>query len=327
MTSDNKPHGLYILTLAIELFISGSARFTLYWLVAIIPTAAIVGVFFFTGDAALSMPLINAVLGLLLFGIFIGGIVVGYAPIIFSLAAYLGYGSGHTLTRYALGAREPSTRENEQIYEMRKAILEGAGHKEMKGFSGIFIIDSPIEYLYLIGTTLYISSGSLRSQHFQVLLAHETGHADNEDGAMILALRRLVFPLSYIFIANVRDFSTARPNSREIVAERPNVPTNIPDLSGLDSQPATVFFSIVNSVLFFILSFAGGGLGVWITSGLWAKYFRERDYLADKTVVELSMKDELIDYLEQKRFYDTSVPFMQNWQPANEQRIDWLLLD
>lgn len=52
--------------------------------------------------------------------------------------------------------------------------------------------------------------------------------------------------------------------------------------------------------------------------------FRERDYLADKFVVACKLKDEQIAYLEENRFYDTSVPFMLNWQPANEQRIDKL---
>lgn len=81
---------------------------------------------------------------------------------------------------------------------------------------------------------------------------------------------------------------------------------------------------MVNNLLFFLFSFAGGGLGVWVTSPLWARYFRERDYLADQFVVSCELKDELLEYLEEKRFYDTSVPYMLGWRPANEQRIDKL---
>ena len=72
------------------------------------------------------------------------------------------------------------------------------------------------------------------------------------------------------------------------------------------------------------MSLVGGGVGTWLLSWSWANYFRERDYLADNFVVACNLKDELIAYLEENRFYDTSVPFMLNWQPANEQRIDKL---
>ena len=81
---------------------------------------------------------------------------------------------------------------------------------------------------------------------------------------------------------------------------------------------------MVNGLIFFVLSLAGGGVGAWLLSWSWASYFRERDYLADNFVVACNLKDELTAYLEENRFYDTSVPFMLNWQPANEQRIDKL---
>jgi hypothetical protein len=81
---------------------------------------------------------------------------------------------------------------------------------------------------------------------------------------------------------------------------------------------------MVNGLIFFVLSLVGGGVGTWLLSWSWASYFRERDFLADKFVVACDLKDELIAYLEENRFYDTSVPFMLNWQPANEQRIDKL---
>jgi hypothetical protein len=166
-----------------------------------------------------------------------------------------------------------------------------------------------MEFMYLIGTTLYASSGSFGSKYFQSLLAHELGHNQNSDGATILALRRFVFPVSYLFIRNVRDFSTGR-----LTAAR----------EGGSPSPTDVFYSMVNGLIFFVLSLAGGGVGAWLLSWSWASYFRERDYLADKFVVACDLKDELLAYLEENRFYDTSIPFMLNWQPANEQRIDKL---
>jgi len=59
-------------------------------------------------------------------------------------------------------------------------------------------------------------------------------------------------------------------------------------------------------------------------SPFWSAYFRERDYAADQFVAKYDMKDEMMSYLERNCFYDTSVPFMRNWRPANEQRIDAL---
>ncbi|MCO5194712.1 MAG: hypothetical protein M9930_15710, partial [Anaerolineae bacterium] len=71
-------------------------------------------------------------------------------------------------------------------------------------------------------------------------------------------------------------------------------------------------------------------VAAWV-SGLhrlfWARYFRERDYFADQFVVRCELKDELLEYLEEKRFYDTSVPYMLGWRPANEQRIDKLIAE
>ena len=81
---------------------------------------------------------------------------------------------------------------------------------------------------------------------------------------------------------------------------------------------------MVNQLIFFLFSITGGGLGVWLTSWLWAKHFREPDYLADGFVVQRKLKAQLVEYLEEKRFYDTSVPYMLGWQPANEQRVERL---
>jgi hypothetical protein len=166
-----------------------------------------------------------------------------------------------------------------------------------------------MEFMYLVGTTMYFSSGSFGGKYFQSMLAHELGHNQNNDGAAILALRRLVFPVSYLFVRNVRDFSTGR-----LTATR----------EGGSPSPSDVFYSMVNGLIFFVLSLGGGGIGTWLLSWSWASYFRERDYLADNFVVACNLKDELTAYLEENRFYDTSVPFMLNWQPANEQRIDKL---
>lgn len=236
------------------------------------------------------------------------GILLGFLNVILSFLAFNGYVSGQNFTRFLLGARQLSKRETENIQSVFVQILEQTD-KQITGFSKIYAIDSPIEFLYLIGTTLYISSGAINSRHLAPIIAHELGHHQNRDGGLILALRHLVFPLFYMLIGSVRNFSTNRTISS----------------SGNDFKPSDIYFSMVNNLIFLLFSLAGGGFGVWLTSWIWSGYFRRRDYLADAFVASVGLKDDLIAYLEETKFYDTSVPYMLGWRPANELRIDKLI--
>ena len=237
MTSLKKPNGLYVVTLLIEIFISATARITLYGVLVVVPVGLLVAGLFLKQSG-----FGHFVFATLLFLIWLIGMLVGYSPIILSILAYMGFGSGHTLTRFALGARKPSNREQMQIVSVLRQVIRASGKTRLAGFSGIYMVDSPLEYLYLIGTTLYLSSGAVGSRHFQAIVAHEMGHLQHGDGATILALRRLIFPLFYIFIANVRDFSTSKPNSKR----------NDHRLS-----PADIFYNMVNQVIFFLFSITG----------------------------------------------------------------------
>lgn len=251
----------------------------------------------------------SLVIGLWL-SLFIGGL-LAYAPLGLSMLSYWGAGGGYGLTRFALGARPPSTRE-EQTLQQELTAIQGALNRDILTFSRILILDTPVERVYTIGTTLYISSEAVRnSRHLGALLAHELGHLNHGDGGIVLSLRRLVFPLFYLFIGNVTNFSTGRFGSGRGQQR--------------DPSPADIYYSMVNAVIFFVFAAAGGGLGVWLCSFWWADYFRKRDYLADQFVVECGLQDPLVDYLERNLFYDVSVPYMLGWQPANELRLDRLL--
>ncbi|WP_420628633.1 hypothetical protein [Candidatus Leptofilum sp.] len=302
MTTPKKPNELYIATLLIEFFISAIARLTLYGLFVLVPVSLLIAGLLFVPSYDW-----QRIFTAVLFLIWLIGMIVGYGPIVLSILAYLGFGSGHTLTRFSLGAREPSQREQKKIMVVVKRAVKSSGKTKLKGFSGIYVVDSPLEYSYLIGTTLYVSSGAIGSRHFQASVTHEMGHLQHGDGATILALRRFIFPLFYVFIRNVRDFSTSKPNSKG---------------DEYKLSPADIFYNMLNQLIFFLFSITGGGLGVWLTSWFWAKYFRAADYAADEFVVKRRQKGQLLAYLEEKRFYDTSVPYMMGWQPANEQRID-----
>lgn len=265
------------------------------------------GLFGATPDFEAFIIIMFAVVGL---SMLMGGL-LAFLPLGFSVLSYWGAGGGYAFTRFALGARPPSTREWERLQEELDDIRQ-ALDREVLSFSRILVIDAPLERIYTIGTTLYISSEAVRnSRHLGALLAHELGHLNHADSGMVLSLRRLVFPLFYLIVGHVTNYSTGRSGA------------NSTRQSG--QTPSDVYYSMLNALIFFVLATVGGGLGVWICSFWWADYFRKRDFLADRFVVECGLEDQLIDYLEQNMFYDTSVPYMQGWQPANELRLDRLL--
>ena len=237
----------------------------------------------------------------------ISAFIISYANIFSSLQAW--FAGGGLLTRFVLGARQMSNREKGTIYAALQEIASQA-KKPVKGFSDAYILDTPFDQVNLIGTTLYISSGVVRSENLRVLLAHEIAHLDNSDGRTVLALRRLVFFPFQLFLAGVKSFSTNKPNPK-------------PELKEFEAME--VYYFLMNKLIFVFCALWGGGLGVWLMSWHWAKYFREADYKADAFVASLGYKDQLIEYLEQDKFYDTSVPYMVGWRPANELRIDRLM--
>ena len=237
----------------------------------------------------------------------VGAFILSYANVFLSLQAL--WAGGGYLTRFVLGARAMSTRERDTIYAALEEIAERA-QRSVKGFSAIYILDTPFDQVNLIGTTLYISSGAVQSEALRVLLAHEIGHLDNDDGRIVLALRRMVFLPFQMFLGSVRRYSTNAAN---------------PKLELREFDAIEVFYYLMNKLLFFFCALWGGGLGVWLMSWHWAQYFRETDYKADEFVASLGYTDQLIEYLEQGKFYDTAVPYMAAWRPANELRIDRLL--
>lgn len=301
-TDGDQNIGYYVVTLLIEL-VCGLLRVFL-----VLPFVLLAFLIF---ESLASQSLVSASSGLAsnAWAILIVTLLIAYANILVSLMAFAGFGGGSLLTRFVLGAREPSTREREQLMEVFRQMAEGVDFP-IRSFSRLYIIDSTMAYANLIGTTLYISSTAIRGAHLQPLIAHEFGHLNYGDGSLILALRRLVFPPFSLFISGIRDFSTNRPDYK-------------PSVKAFDAMQ--IFYSMLNAIIFFSIAFIGGGIGVWVMSWAWASYFRKRDYAADAFGAQLGYRDPLLEYLEQGTFYDTSVPYMLGWQPSNELRIDRLL--
>lgn len=301
-TDGDQKIGYYLATLLIEL-VCGLLR------VFLVLPFVLLGFLIFESLASQSLVSASSGLANNAWAILIVTLLIAYANILVSLLAFAGFGGGSLLTRFVLGAREPSTREREQLMEVFRQMADGVDFP-IRSFSKLYIIDSTMAYANLIGTTLYISSTAIRGRHLQPLVAHEFGHLHHGDGSLILALRRLVFPPFSLFISGIRDFSTNRPDYK-------------PSVKSFDAMQ--IFYSMLNAIIFFSIAFIGGGIGVWVMSWAWASYFRKRDYAADVFGAQLGYRDPLLEYLEQGTFYDTSVPYMLGWQPSNELRIDRLL--
>lgn len=317
--AENK-NALYAVTLLIEILTGGLFRFitaTLFFILALFLPMLILsydsvldglnlGRYYNTSPVSFLGDFFGPLFGIS--GVL--GAIIGFGPIVTSLLSLFRVPGGGGFTKTVLGAREPSHRELVRINDAFKQVQAGYG-RNVTGFSDYYVIDSPIEVLYTIGSSLYISSGTIDGDYLTVLVAHEVGHSMRGDGALILALRRLVFPIAYLFLGNIRDFSTAGGWPRAGKKK--------------ERSESDIFYAMINKLIFFVLAFLGGGMGVYFLSGPWAHYIRECDYDADAFVAMCGMKDELIDWLEEKRFYDAAVPYMLGWQPANELRIDQLL--
>ncbi len=324
------PFVTYVITLALDT-ISGFIRFAFFYVLTFFLAAIpLLIVFFFLGgvlagnvssiDEVFSLidNLSNTYFAALLSLCFLVGFAFAWLPYVASLLSYVGISGGDRLTRFVLGARDPSHRELnrllgalERVNDMCKTDEASAIRIDegLIGFSSILVIDTTLDITYVVGRALYVSSGLLdeqRGRHLDALIAHEVGHNQYNHGGLILSLRRLVFPLFQLFVGSIRKFSTSRPASRTIK----------------ELGPTDTFYTMINAVTFFLFSLIGGGLGVLLMSPWWASYFRKADYLADWFVVQLGLGHELIEYLEEKKFYDTSVPYMMAWVPANELRID-----
>ncbi len=237
------------------------------------------------------------------------GQLVGWGPLVFALLTAVFLPGGFLLTRWALGARKPSTRERQVMYE---ALSEATKDKPAtKGPSAFYVLDNQTPLAYTIGTTLYINSGLLSEQRnrnfLHGLLAHELGHRNSYDGQLILALRRLVLPPIY-YIS--RSLGTVAPGTLVYSIGAGNA-------SGCLAG-AFVF------VLSAFLSLAGGGFGAWLLTPLWQAYWRKREYAADQFAQELGADGPLQEFLQQHTVQDVATPYYLSAAPSNELRLDRL---
>jgi len=216
---------------------------------------------------------------------------LAYFPVISSVFSFWFTDAGDEGIAWTLGARPSSKREQERIENIQLK-LGDLGHLSTKVHSDWWVIDTPELNAYTIGTSMYITSGALRSPHLPAIYVRELAKLGIGDGLFLKALRSFTYPFIKHRITKQSGLSRASEEAGRV--------------------------SIIRGMMF-------GGLGVMILGRHWAYWFRERDFLADQKVLELGMGSELLQYLEEGKEFDIAVPYSASWVQYTELRIDKLL--
>ena len=216
---------------------------------------------------------------------------IAVLPVLVSLATLLFLPSGGGwLTRREMQARKPSDREQQQVDQAFDLLLpEGSKVKRPKKF---YIVPNLQENAAVIGTTLYINQGLLRSPFLVPLLAHDLGHLNTSDGRLIAASRRFVFPGLF--------------SLGQLIVR----------------TEAAGCFSLIYGLVFLVMS---GGLGLFLLGWFWRRYRGAREFNADQYAAVLGQAGPLVDYLEQYVYLDILIPYIGDYHPPAEYRIDRLL--
>ena len=232
---------------------------------------------------------------------------IAWLPLIFSLFSYRLLPGGYILTRFALGARDPSLREREALKAALEEVTNGAPPKTIAPTKW-FVVDTQEANAFVVGTTLYVTRELIRSDFLARLLAHELGHLNSSDGKLILALRRLILPPVYLMSQSGGQIA---PGTVIVVRGESDTTAYL--------RSAAVWF------VSFLLSLAGGGFGLWLLSPFWVWYWRGREYSADQFAASCGFASGLIEYLERYQFFDVATPYFLSSHPYTELRIDRLM--
>jgi Zn-dependent protease with chaperone function len=227
--------------------------------------------------------------------------IVGYGPLIWSVLNAVGVPGGGFQTRRALGARELSQRERDALSQ---ALAHLPSHTRAPRW--IYALDAPFEQGFVIGSALYLTRPALQSAYLPALLAHELGHLNTSDGRLMLALNRLTLPFFQALGISL---------AGDVVSD-----------DRVAARAARKEMGCIRSGLVLMLTLMGGGFGVRLLGFLWVRYWRVREYAADRYAAELGQADLLADFLEiQAQPFDMATPYRQGLtHDYTELRIDRL---
>jgi Zn-dependent protease with chaperone function len=116
---------------------------------------------------------------------------IGYGPLIFSVATLL-LPLGGWLWQQQSGGRTPSERER-LIYEDALSVLSQVDPR-LRPPRRWFVLDEQTVNAAAYADTLMITRGLIESGYLEAVLAHELGHLNSSDARLTAALHRLTTP-------------------------------------------------------------------------------------------------------------------------------------
>jgi Zn-dependent protease with chaperone function len=267
-----------------------------------------------------------------------GWLLLALAPTVWSMSALLRPFGGAWWWRTRAGGRDPSQRE-QLAYQDAVELLQSYTAKPLPLPKRWFVLDTPEPDAAACGDTLMLSRALLETDHLPAVLAHELRHLGSPDGRLTAAINRLVF-FSLPFGKATDRAGTERYREHDAPPRHggeQNPPPLRPRPRGTDAVHARMdafddaLHELPYDFLRLILKttlFAKGGLGLWLTSPIWGRYWRRREYKADEYAASLGQADELADFLEiHALLHDHPVPFIwltEHTHPPTELRIDRL---
>lgn len=239
-----------------------------------------------------------------------------HRQIITSVVTLLAGLDGKTETTIALGAREPTRSEHDDIIDSLSEI-KGRGDGKMKTPKAWMVLDSPIQNHYVIGRTVYLTSALIESDYRTVGMLHALGHIAHGDGVILLSLRKFIRALPYYYGIDRRVMPPG-----VISGGRMSGGSGIQEVSRASDIELADRMQAVEYAEEFAKKY--GGMGLLVYGLHWAEFWRERVFLADGFVQKVGYSQELIEYLKEYAFFDVAQPFLARGRPYTRERIDRL---
>lgn len=230
-------------------------------------------------------------------------LVVGYAPLIWSALNVLGLPGGGFATRRSLGARVLSQREQTAL---QQALGQLPGTTPSPRW--VYALDMPDLNAFVIGKALYIAQPLFYSPYLAGVVAHELGHLNSSDGRFVLGLNRLVIPFFHRLSVGLAGEAWSEDK--------------------LVARQARKDMGCLRSGFILLFGLMSGGIGVRLMTPLWLRYWRAREYDADRYAAQLGQGPLLQEYLElYAQPFDLAIPYFTGMtHPYTELRIDKLEL-
>ena len=222
-------------------------------------------------------------------------LLIALTPTFWSMFALITPAGSGWWWRQHTGGREPSQRERLAYQDAVEHLQAHNPDEPLPLPKRWFVLDLNEPDAGVCGNSLLLSRGLLEMSIAEVL-AHELKHLASLDGRITLASNRLIiFP--------------PKNNTEQEQQQQPRSDVHI------DADDPVILAILALRAFLWILGkairFAKGGLGLWLTTPLWGRYWRRREYAADHYAATLGQADELADFLETHALlYDRPIPHM-----------------